>query len=404
MKIKLAVLFGGKSVEHEISVISALQAIENLNPEKYDVVPVYITKTGDMYTGDDLISSESYKNIPEMLKKSVKVTFVSEGGNVSLVRYPAKRIGKNTVSQIDVAFPIVHGTNVEDGALQGYLKTLGVPFVGCDVLASAVGMDKYVMKTMLRDGGFPVLDSLRFSGRNRKITELSEAVEKKFAYPVIVKPVNLGSSVGISVAHDKENLEKSLAEALKYSDTVIVERAIVNLREINCSVVGDAAEAQASECEEPFMCDEILSYKDKYMSSYGAKGAKSGASKGMASLQRKVPADISPELRERIRTMAVEAFKWLGCCGVSRIDFMIDADTNELFINEFNTIPGSLSFYLWKPLGVSYTQLLDKLISLAFKRQRETADITFSFDTNILAMGAPTGAKGAKGAKTKTGF
>ena len=229
-------------------------------------------------------------------------------------------------------------------------------------------------------------------------------MEKKFAYPVIVKPVNLGSSVGISVAHDKENLEKSLAEALKYADTVIVERAIVNLREINCSVVGDAAEAQASECEEPFMCDEILSYKDKYMSSSGAKGAKSGASKGMASLQRKVPADISPENRERIRTMAVESFKWLGCCGVSRIDFMIDADTNELFINEFNTIPGSLSFYLWKPLGVSYTQLLDKLISLAFKRQRETADITFSFDTNILAMGAPTGAKGAKGAKTKAGF
>ena len=229
-----------------------------------------------------------------------------------------------------------------------------------------------------------------------KWSEMS--LEGKFDYPVIVKPVNLGSSVGISVAHDRESLEKSLTDALNYADTILVERAIVNLREINCSVVGDPSFAEASECEEPFMCDEILSYQDKYMSG-GSKGSKSGGSKGMASLKRKVPADISPELRERIRKMAVDSFRWLGCCGVSRIDFMIDADTDELYINEFNTIPGSLSFYLWKPLGLEYTDLLDKLISLAFKRQREASEITFSFDTNILAMGAPTGAKGSKGAK-----
>ncbi|MDD6095617.1 MAG: D-alanine--D-alanine ligase [Clostridia bacterium] len=397
MKTKLAVLFGGKSVEHEISVISALQAIENLNRDKYDIIPVYISKSGDMYTGEILLCSESYRDIPEMLKKSTKVTFASDGGKAYLVRCPAKKFGSNTISEVDVAFPIVHGTNVEDGVLQGYLKTVGLPFVGCDVLASAVGMDKYVMKAMLRDGGFPVLDSLRFSGKNQKKNEITKAVEKKFSYPVIVKPVNLGSSVGITVAHDRDSLEKALGEALNYADTIIVERAIVNLREINCSVVGDASHAEASECEEPFMCDEILSYEDKYMS--GGKGGKSGGSKGMASLKRKVPADISPELREKIRKMAVDSFRWLGCCGVSRIDFMIDADTDELFINEFNTIPGSLSFYLWKPLGVSYTELLDKLISLAFKRQREASEITFSFDTNILAMGAPTGAKGAKGAK-----
>lgn len=398
MKTKLAVIFGGKSVEHEISVISALQAIENLNREKYDVIPVYISKNGDMYTGEALLLSEEYRSIPALLKKCVKVTFASDGGRVSLVRCPAKKFGKNTLCEIDVAFPIVHGTNVEDGALQGYLKTLGIPFVGCDVLASAVGMDKYVMKAMLNDGGFPVLPGLRFSKNGRNNDAFIEKIEEKIAYPVIVKPVNLGSSVGISVAGNRAALEKALNEAFTYADTVIVERAIVNLREINCSVVGDASYAEASECEEPFMCDEILSYKDKYMSG-GSKGSKSGGSKGMASLKRKVPADISPELREKVRTMAVDAFKWLGCNGVSRIDFMIDNDSGELFINEFNTIPGSLSFYLWKPLGVSYTQLLDKLISLALKRQRESEEITFSFDTNILAMGAPTGAKGAKGAK-----
>ncbi len=402
MKINLCVLYGGRSVEHEISVISALQAMENLNEKKYEIIPVYITKEGEMYTGSTLRSAESYKNIPAMLKVSKKVLFVREGRNTVLRELEGKK--KNDII-VDVAFPIVHGTNVEDGALQGYLRTLGLPFVGCDVLASAVGMDKYVMKTVLKEGGFPVLDCLRFNKRNTKLSYCIEAVEGRIPYPVIVKPVNLGSSVGISKADNREALETSLKDAFSYADVVLVERAVTQLREINCSVVGDTTKADASECEEPFMADEILSYKDKYMSggggSKGAKGgAKSGPAKGgMASLKRKVPADLTPEMRDRIRTMAVEAFQHLGCNGVSRIDFMIDNATGELFINEFNTIPGSLAFYLWKPLGVEYRELLDRLIALALKRAREDEDITYSFDTNILAMGAPTGAKGSKGAK-----
>ncbi|MBQ2729326.1 MAG: D-alanine--D-alanine ligase [Clostridia bacterium] len=402
MKINLCVLFGGRSVEHEISVISALQAMENLNGEKYNIIPVYITKEGEMYTGDTLRNAESYKSIPSMLASSKKVLFVREGKDTVLRDLNGKK--KNDII-VDVAFPIVHGTNVEDGALQGYLRTLGLPFVGCDVLASAVGMDKYVMKTVLKEGGFPVLDCLRFNRRNTKLEYCIEAVEKKIPYPVIVKPVNLGSSVGISKADNRESLETSLKDAFSYADTVLVERAVTALREINCSVVGDTAKAEASECEEPFMADEILSYKDKYMSGGGSKGAKGGAKSqgaakgGMASLKRKVPADLTPEMRDRIRTMAVEAFQHLGCNGVSRIDFMIDNDSGELYINEFNTIPGSLAFYLWKPLGVEYRELLDRLISLALKRAREDEDITYSFDTNILAMGAPTGAKGAKGSK-----
>ena len=403
MKTNLCVLFGGRSVEHEISVISALQAMENLDENKYNIIPVYITKEGEMYTGETLRAAESYKNIQRMLKASYKVLFVREGKDTVLRRMDDKKKKKDVI--VDVAFPIVHGTNVEDGALQGYLRTLGIPFVGCDVLASAVGMDKYVMKTVLKEGGFPVLECLRFNRRNTKLDRCIAAVEEKIPYPVIVKPVNLGSSVGISKADSREALESSLTDAFSYADTVLVERAVTALREINCSVVGDTARADASECEEPFMADEILSYKDKYMSGGGTKGAKGGAKVsggakgGMASLKRKVPADLSPEMRERIRTMAVEAFRHLGCNGVSRIDFMIDNDSGELFINEFNTIPGSLAFYLWKPLGVEYRELLDRLISLALKRAREDEDITYSFDTNILAMGAPTGAKGAKGSK-----
>lgn len=398
MKTKLCVLFGGKSVEHEISVISALQAMENLNSDKYDIIPVYISKSGEMYTGEKLRSADAYKDLKALCSAAQKVVLVRDGDKVTLERHPARRFGKNTVTEIDVAFPIVHGTNVEDGALQGYLKTLGVPFVGCDVLASAVGMDKYVMKTVLKNEGFPVLECLRFNRRRDKTEDCIKKIEETIPYPVIIKPVNLGSSVGISKAGDRESLEESLKEAFGYAECVLAERAIVNLREINCSVVGDSTKAEASECEEPFMHDEILSYSDKYLG--GGKGSKEGTkSSGMASLQRKIPADISDEMREEIRTMACRAFQQLGCCGVSRVDFMIDCDENKVYINEFNTIPGSLSFYLWQPLGVPYRELLDRLISLALKRSREEADITYSFDTNILAMGGARGVGGTKGAK-----
>ena len=393
MKIELAVLFGGRSVEHEVSVISALQAMENLDREKYSVHPVYIAKTGEMYTGSSLCSMSSYLNITEMLQACQQVTFVPKGGNVYL--QPVLTAGRRGQSvRIDVAFPITHGTNVEDGALQGYLKTVGVPFVGPDVLASAVGMDKYVMKTMLRDGGFPVLDCVRLI-RGETAEDMIRRIEEKMAYPVIVKPVNLGSSVGISKAADRESLEVALETAFTYADVILAEPAIVNLREINCSVVGDAWDADASECEEPFMEDEILSYQNKYMDS-GSKGTKQGGSKGMAGLKRKIPADISMEMREKIRTMAVEAFCCLGLTGVSRIDFMLDCDTDTLYINELNKIPGSIAFYLWESVDIPYKTLLDMLISLALKRSRQEADILFSFDTNLLAMSARGGTKGAK--------
>lgn len=394
MKIELAVLFGGRSVEHEVSVISALQAMENLDKEKYSVHPVYIAKTGEMYTGNTLRTMNSYLNIPEMLAECTRITFVPENGNVYLCPLAETRRAKFV--RIDVAFPITHGTNVEDGALQGYLKTVGVPFVGPDVLASAVGMDKYVMKTMLRDGGFPVLNCVRLM-RGEKTDDMIRRVEEKIVYPVIVKPVNLGSSVGISKASDRENLETALETAFTYADVILVEPAITKLREINCSVVGDAYEAAASECEEPFMEDEILSYQNKYID--GGKGGKQGGAKGMASLKRKIPADLAPKMRAQIRTMAVEAFRYLGMSGVSRIDFMIDCETDTLYINEFNTIPGSLAFYLWEPLGTPYTELLDTVISLAIKRSRQETDILFSFDTNLLAMSAHSGAKGAKSGK-----
>lgn len=397
MKIHVAVLFGGKSVEHEVSVISALQAIQSMNKDKFAVYPIYITKKNELYWGEDLDKIEEYKNIPALLQKSTKINIVTDGSKTYLVPQQQKRFSKaKPIACIDVAFPIVHGTNVEDGALQGFLKTLNLPFVGCDVLASAICMDKFAMKIMLKEAGFPVLDGIRFTAQDYKNEEKILAdTESRFGYPVIVKPVDLGSSVGISKAENRQELEDALELAFQFADKILIEPAVVNLKEINCSVLGDYTAAEASELEEPISADKILSYKDKYMDG----GKKTGGSKGMSSLKRKIPAEIPAETAEKIKEIAVNAFKYLDCNGVVRIDFLMDSKTGEFWINEFNTIPGSLAFYLWEPKGVSYTNLLDRLISLALKRQRSNEEITYSFDTNILSSASFGGAKGSKGAK-----
>ncbi len=380
MKLRIALLFGGKSVEHEVSVISGIQAYLSLNREKYDILPVYLSKSNEMYIGDDIGKIESYRDIKGLLSRSHRVIMVNWDGRVKLVSFPVKKFGKNPEFEIDMVLPVVHGTNVEDGALQGYFKTLGLPFAGCDVTASAVGMDKYIMKMILKEAGVPVLDAGVYTLSDYEDMDLLiKKIEERFGYPVIVKPVNLGSSVGIGIAGDPSSLANALDDAFKYASRVLVERAITNLREINCSVLGDENEAEASECEEPLHSEDILSYSDKY-----ERSAKSGGSKGMAGVSRKIPADISEDLREEVRSLAVKAFKALGCSGVSRIDFMIDGDSGKLYFNEINTIPGSLSFYLWEPLGIEYSELLDRIISLAMKRTRLQNNLTFTFDTNIL--------------------
>lgn len=318
---------------------------------------------------------------------------LNEDGKVNMVRYPMKKLGNNVLGSIDVAFPIVHGTNVEDGTLQGYLQTLGLPYVGCDVLSSAVGMNKYVMKTVFKDNHIPVLDCACYNLVDfEDVEKLLDRIEGQFSYPVIVKPINLGSSVGISKADHREGLEEALGLAFTFAQKVLVEPAIRQLKEINCAVLGDELEAEASECEEPLNAEEILTYEDKYIGG----GKSKGASKGMASLSRAIPANISGERREEIRQMAVKAFQCLGCSGVARIDFMIDKETDKVYLNEINTIPGSLAFYLWEPLGLKYPELLERMIQLALKRHRENEKLTFSFDTNVLAGVKLGGAKGAK--------
>ena len=397
MKISVAVFFGCRSVEHEVSIISAVQAMTSLDREKYDIYPVYVTKDGEMVTGEVLFDIENFKDIPKLLEKCNSVTFVRKNGKVVMNTLSKGLFAKTKETAIDVAFPIVHGTNCEDGTLQGFFEFLGLPYVGCDIVSSAVGMDKAVFKDVLKRFNLPVLPCITFYAREyaQDKEAMADQIIEKIGLPAIVKPVNLGSSVGIKKASDKNGLIDAIDLAVSFADKVLVEKAVTGLREINCSVLGDSDECIASVCEEPFMTDEILSYEDKYTSG----GKKTGGSKGMASLSRKVPADLDENRTEEIRELACKIFKALGCCGVVRIDFMIDTDTDTVYANEINTIPGSLSFYLWDPAGVSYKELLDRMISLAFRRQRKKDDLTFTIDTNILAGVKLGGTKGSKGSK-----
>lgn len=386
MKINLGVFFGGSSVEHEIAVISALQAIHALDKEKYEVIPIYLSKDGQLYTGDSLLDIENYKDSGKLLAACLKIALVRNDNEVCGFRIPPKMFGNNLLFKLDVVLPIVHGTNCEDGTVQGYLELLNIPYVGANVLASALGMDKIATKNILKCNGVPVLDSLSYSVREwyKEGETIVGEIEEKIGYPVIVKPVNLGSSVGINKATDQEQLENAMDLAFSFAPRVLVEKAITNLKEVNCSVLGDYDNPQPSVCEEPLGSDEILSYNDKYLSK--------SASKGMSSTKRKLPADIPAEMDSEVKDLAVKVFKVLGCHGVVRIDFLIDQDTGTVYVNEINTIPGSLSFYLWEATGKPFGQLLDDLISLALQRDREKQKITYTYDVNIFSLQG----KGAK--------
>ena len=381
MKIKVGVFFGGNSVEHEVSIISAIQAIENMDKEKYDIIPIYIAKDNRMYCGKNVGDIMSYRDINKLIKSSEEVVLANRNNRCVLVRN-GKRFSINGIfDYIDVAFPIVHGTNVEDGTIEGYLKMFNLPFVGCSVLASAIGMDKYVCKCVLRENDIPVIDGILFyvEEYKRNVNEMIKKIEV-FGMNVIVKPVNLGSSIGISVAKNRDELKKALDLAFRYSEKVLVERLVENLMEINCSVVGSRNNMEVSECEEPIKRDEILSFTDKYIS--GKKGSKLKGSVNSGKL--KLPADISIELKNEIQELAKKVFFVLDCSGVVRIDFIYDKDKKKLYVNEINTIPGSLAFHLWREKGVCYRELLDRLIETALERERIEKKLIFSFDSNIL--------------------
>lgn len=392
MKTNIGVFFGGRSTEHEISVISASQAMHAIDREHYTVTPIYITKQGRWYTGEALFDLAAYRDVPSLLKRAEEVFMRPEYGDYNLYRSKRKMFGSDVVAKLDVVIPVLHGSNGEDGIFEGVLESIGIPFAGCDTLASANGMDKITMKMILQACDVPVVDYVWFTDKQwfAKRDELVKHIEEKLGYPVIVKPANLGSSVGIGRATSREQLIEKVDAAEIYSTRIIVEHMVEELQEINCSVLGDCDEYVTSVCEEPIKSGEILSYEDKYMG--GSKGAK-----GMQASQKRIPAELPDDVTARIRFLAGETFRVLSCHGVSRVDMIIDKSNGNIYVNEINTIPGSLSFYLWEATGISFDQLMDRLVKLALKRKRESGQKTVSYDANIFNMGG--GVKGAKGTK-----
>lgn len=395
MKTTVGVFFGGRSVEHEISVLTALQSMYAFDSARYNIIPIYISKEGRWYSGEALMSVSNYKDLNALKSQCEEVFMNPEYGDYNLYRRKKKLFGSQVVATLDVAIPALHGTNGEDGVFQGLLETIGIPFAGCDTLSAAIGMDKIVMKMVLEHCNIPIVEYVWFTDKQwfADKEKWADEVEQRLGYPVIVKPANLGSSVGISRADSRAELLAKVDEASRYSTRLVIEDLVENLKEINCSVLGDCDDYITSVCEEPIKSGKILSYEDKYMG--GSKGES-----GMQASEKRIPANLSPEQTERVQFLAGETFRVLSCHGVARVDVMIDDNTGNIYVNEINAIPGSLSFYLWEATKVPFDELMDRMVTLALKRKREQGNKTVSYSQNIFALGG--GIKGgAKGGKLK---
>ena len=400
MKIRLALIYGSRTCEHDVSIISALQAAQHVNPDDYDLIYVYIDQNGEWYTGEKLADISLYRNFDK--RAVVRVIPMGVEGKLRLMQHPDDKllpIGRlRQIAEADVVMPVMHGMNGEDGTLQGMLELWNIPYTSSGVLGSALGMDKIAMKRMFRACGFPVLKDVcveRSEWKRNRAGVLSR-VMNELSFPVYVKPSNLGSSIGINRADNKNGLEDAIDIAVSYDRRVQVETGIQDLMEINCAVLGYGGDAMASVTEMPVRWSDFLSFDEKYLrgAKGGAKGTKSAPSKGMSSLSRQMPAPISPELTHRVEELAVDAFKALDCKGVARIDFLYDKAADELYIGEINTIPGSLAFYLWEGRGISFERMIDMMVEYAFRANADRNENVFSYQSAILS-----GASGAKGAK-----
>ena len=399
-KMNLAVIFGSRSCEHDVSVVSAQQLIAAVNRDHYDVTPVYISREGLWYTGEALTHIETFKNFNPLGKGIKRVILDTTANAGDLWAWPPQRPGlfagvPKPEAHIDCAVPVLHGMHGEDGTLQGLLEMANIPYTSAGVLGSGVGMDKIAMKLLLRGAGLPVVDFVWFNRGEWETGKeaLTERIEKELKYPVFVKPSTLGSSIGISKASDREELEKAVSLAAMYDRRILVEAAVQHPTEINCAALGFDSEVRTSVCEMPVSANDehFLTFWEKYLRNSSAKG---GQNRGMKSLSRVVPAPIGDSLTERIQKMTVDVFRLLDCRGTIRVDFMMD-ENEMLYVNEPNTIPGSLAFYLWKAAGLSFPDLIEEMVKSAMTAYAEKNKNVFAFDSNILNSVA-SGAKGAK--------
>ena len=394
-KYNVALIFGGCTPEHEVSIVTAHQVCLALQ-ENYHVIPIYVTKNGEWLTGDALrdLSTFTDGTLPHPSDfDKVTVEFHPEPKFVvSSNHWLGQKVRKRTVLPIDVVFPSIHGMHGEDGTLQGLLELMNLPYVGAGIVGSAVGMDKIVMKAILNENKLPILPYLWWdhhkweTGRDALI----EDVETTLSYPVFVKPAMGGSSIGVSHAKDQTEFVSAVEVAGDYSRRILVEKAVESAVEINCAVMG-TDEPTVSVCEQPVTDANLLSFDDKYI--HQEEG-----SSGMAGADRKIPAPISEELTLNIQQLAIRTFQVLDCAGVARIDFLVDTH-QSVYVNEINTIPGSYSYYLWAHQDVEFPQLVSELIDLAFTMHARKNALTYTYTTNLLSQAGASLAKLKKGEK-----
>ena len=401
-KKNLGVIFGSRSCEREVSIISAVQMMRHADPEKYAVIPIYLDEHGNWYTGDALKDIHTFQPFqPD--RQGVKKIFLdmTPGSGALLSLQKGKGLFQKDeikmVARIDIFMIVIHGMNGEDGTIQGMLELANVPYTSASVSASALGMDKILMKQFFKGGNLPVLPSLWYSRSDfeKQSDSVMEEIEQKLGFPVYTKPANLGSSIGVSRAENRSELKEALLLAFEYDRRVLVEKGLNKPIELNCSVLGYDDTAEASPIEMPISGEEFLNFHEKYLAS--------GGSKGMASLHRVLPAPIEDELRDKIQSMSKRIFRMMDCKGVVRIDYIYDRESENIYITEINTIPGSLAFYLWENAGMKYRELIDKLAELAEKAHLEKNSADYAYSSDIL-RGVSFGAKGIKGTKGSKGF
>lgn len=395
MKKNVMVAFGGVSPEHEVSVLSAMQAIAAFKETEYSVVPLYVSKSGRWLTGEQLLELENYRDLDELVESAVPCTFSHDAMGQPVLLETEKRGFFSSPREYPIysVLPAFHGSEGENGAFQGTCDMYNIPFAGSGVFASSLGMDKVKAKELCKAHAIPVVESVSFfESEWEKEQETFLARIDALEFPVIVKPVNLGSSIGVMKAGDEDTLIEAVETAFRFDANLLVEKAVSPLMEINCSVLGDPEEARTSVCERPLGKEETLSFEDKYQS-----GSGDGSGKGMASADRVIPADIPDELSAGIQEMALKIFKVFRASGVARLDFLRNPETDEVYFNEINTIPGSFSFYLWDESGLNITGLMRELIDIARRQHRRKMGRVRSYETNLLSEKAVQGIKGLKG-------
>ncbi len=395
-KTVVGVIFGGRSVEHEVSIVTAHQIMRAFDPERYEVIPVFISRDGRWFTGAPLLEIKNYQNEIVSLPGVKSVILSPATHHHGLIVNPAAGLlSKSEIIRLDVIFPAIHGTHGEDGTLQGLIEMADIPYVGCPVLASALANDKITCKALLQQHGIPVVEGVSFSRSDwmSNPDAIIARIHQTLTYPLFIKPATTGSSIGIGRAADETLLRASIDVAAHFDRRVLVESAVTDCVEINCSVLGNVGDIRASVLEQPVSYNEMmLTYEEKYLR----------GSEGMKSAERIIPAPLSAELTQRIQAAAVQAFQAIDGHGIARIDFLVRPQEDTFYLNEINTLPGSLSFYLWEATDLSWRELVDHLVKLARDAHAEKRRNTYDYQTDLINLTSARGLKGIKGAKMRS--